>query len=163
MNEDGFVLVTSILVLIVLTLIGTAMFNTSLFETIIAGSEKMHQAQFFTADGGVNAFMAQASINRVPPPDAFIVPNFDRIKDPNHDTFDCNNPVGIPFSSLDIDGNPGDDISLYMLLKDPSVNPPELRVASCLTQSRNAVKITVGVQYGLPAGGMVTNNPLGYN
>ena len=51
-NQQGFVLVTSMMVLIVLTLIGVLAMNNSNIERMISGNDKIHKATFYQADGG---------------------------------------------------------------------------------------------------------------
>lgn len=51
-NENGFVLVTTLLVLVILTFIGIAATNTTYFELNIAGNERVAQQRFYTADSG---------------------------------------------------------------------------------------------------------------
>lgn len=56
-NEEGFVLVISMVVLIVLTLIGIVAMNNSNTERMISGNDKIHKETFYQADGGTE--MAQ--------------------------------------------------------------------------------------------------------
>jgi len=51
-NENGFVLVTSMMVLIVLTLIGILAMNNSNTERMISGNDRIHKDTFYQADGG---------------------------------------------------------------------------------------------------------------
>ncbi len=51
-NEDGFILVITMLILIVLTLIGLSATRTTNVELQIAGNEKWTQESFYKADGG---------------------------------------------------------------------------------------------------------------
>jgi hypothetical protein len=51
-NENGFVLVTSMMVLIVLTLIGVLAMNNSNTERMISGNDRIHKQTFYNADGG---------------------------------------------------------------------------------------------------------------
>jgi len=51
-NQEGFVLVTSMMVLIVLTLIGILAMNNSNTERMISGNDKIHKQTFYQADGG---------------------------------------------------------------------------------------------------------------
>ncbi len=51
-NENGFVLVASLLILLILLIIGVAATNTSTIELQIAANEKIHQQTFYQADGG---------------------------------------------------------------------------------------------------------------
>ena len=51
-NQEGFVLVTAMMVLIVLTLIGIIAMNSSNTEKMISGNDKIHKTTFYQADGG---------------------------------------------------------------------------------------------------------------
>lgn len=51
-NEQGFALITAMLVLVVLTLIGFSALNTTTFELQIAGNERSTTDRFFAADSG---------------------------------------------------------------------------------------------------------------
>ncbi len=53
-DEDGFVLVTAMMVMVILTLIGIAGLNTSMFEEQIAGNEWNAKRSFYKADGGLS-------------------------------------------------------------------------------------------------------------
>ncbi|RJX28225.1 MAG: hypothetical protein C4531_12550 [Desulfurivibrio sp.] len=53
-NEDGFVLVASLLILLILVIIGIAATNNSIIELQIAGNEKVHKQTFYQADGGAD-------------------------------------------------------------------------------------------------------------
>jgi hypothetical protein len=50
-SEEGFVLVTSMVILIALTLIGIAAIMTSTVEVKIAGNDRLHKETFYQADG----------------------------------------------------------------------------------------------------------------
>jgi hypothetical protein len=52
-NEDGFVLVASLLILLILVIIGIAATNTTTIEVQIAGNEKVHKETFYRAEGSV--------------------------------------------------------------------------------------------------------------
>jgi hypothetical protein len=54
-NEQGFVLVTAMVILVILTLIGIAATNTSVMEIQIAGNDKLQKQTFTQADGGTEA------------------------------------------------------------------------------------------------------------
>jgi len=54
-NEQGFVLVTAMLILVILTLIGISMTNTTVTEIQIAGNDKLQKQTFTQADGGTEA------------------------------------------------------------------------------------------------------------
>ncbi|MBC8551150.1 MAG: hypothetical protein H8D23_16010 [Candidatus Brocadiales bacterium] len=49
-NEDGFVLVVSLLVMLILIIIGIAATNTTITELQIAGNEKISQQTFYVAE-----------------------------------------------------------------------------------------------------------------
>lgn len=51
-NEQGFVLVASLLILLILVIIGVAANTTTTLELQIAANEKVHKQTFFEADGG---------------------------------------------------------------------------------------------------------------
>lgn len=51
-NEDGFVLVVSLLILLILVIIGVAATTNTSIELQIAGNEKVHKQTFYQADGG---------------------------------------------------------------------------------------------------------------
>ena len=51
-SEDGFVLVTCLIMLVVLTLLGIASIMTSTIEIKIAGNDRLHKETFYQADGG---------------------------------------------------------------------------------------------------------------
>lgn len=52
-NEDGFVLVTSLLILLILVIIGVAATTNTMLELQIAGNEKVHKETFYSAEGSV--------------------------------------------------------------------------------------------------------------
>ncbi len=140
-DQKGFILITSILILVVLTLIATAMFSTSLFEIIISGSHKITQEQFYKADAGINATLAENE----PPPIGLAVSN--------PDTFTCDDAPGeTEFTKFDIDSDGNDDVFLYLMYRDPNAVPPEIRVASCATDGNVFAGIYAGLQYGTVAG-----------
>lgn len=51
-NEDGMLLITSLLVLVLLTIIGVSMTSDSVIELNIAGNDRLHKETFYEADGG---------------------------------------------------------------------------------------------------------------
>ncbi len=53
-NEQGMVLVVSLIMLALMTIIGMAAINTSTIETLISGVEKQAQRNFYSADAGIN-------------------------------------------------------------------------------------------------------------
>ncbi len=51
-NEEGFVLVASLMILLVLTIIGISATRTTVIELMISGNEKVYKNTFYKADGG---------------------------------------------------------------------------------------------------------------
>ena len=51
-NEEGYVLVTALIMLLLLTMIGLAANLTTTTELQIAGNDKVHKQTFYDADGG---------------------------------------------------------------------------------------------------------------
>lgn len=54
-NEDGSVLIISMLILVALTLLGVSATTTSTIEIQIARNERLHKLTFYAADGGTEA------------------------------------------------------------------------------------------------------------
>jgi len=54
-NEQGFVLVTALLIMLVLTIIGIAGSRNTSTELLIAGNDRTYKETFFNADGGTEA------------------------------------------------------------------------------------------------------------
>ncbi len=52
-NEDGFVLITAMVMLVILSLLGTFALNTTNFELLIAGNDRSHKEAFYSADSGI--------------------------------------------------------------------------------------------------------------
>lgn len=52
-NEQGFVLITSLLMLVVLMIIGISATNTTIIELQISGNDRVYKETFYQADGGV--------------------------------------------------------------------------------------------------------------
>lgn len=63
-NEEGFLLVITMLILVVLTLIGISATNLSRIELQIAGNDRLHKETFYRADGGteVGAHLLEENI-----------------------------------------------------------------------------------------------------
>lgn len=51
-SEEGFVLVTALMMLVALSLLGLATITTSTVELKIAGNDRLHKESFYQADGG---------------------------------------------------------------------------------------------------------------
>jgi len=60
-NEDGSIVIISLVVLLLLTMLGIWANNTATIELQIAGSEKAQQIVFYAADAGVEAGRAALS------------------------------------------------------------------------------------------------------
>ena len=54
-KEEGFVLVTAMVMLLVLTLLGTFALNSTSLELLISGNDRIASQTFYNADGGVQA------------------------------------------------------------------------------------------------------------
>lgn len=52
LNEDGYVLVTAMMILVVLTIIGIISTKSTVTELIVSGNDKLHKQTFYMADGG---------------------------------------------------------------------------------------------------------------
>lgn len=52
-NEEGFILVTAIVVLLLLVLIGIGSMRTSSIEMLISGNDKFHKEAFYASDSGI--------------------------------------------------------------------------------------------------------------
>lgn len=65
-NEQGFVLIVSLLMLVVLMIIGIAATNTTTLELQISGNDKVSKQTFYQADGGtqVGAELVEDAIDR---------------------------------------------------------------------------------------------------
>lgn len=51
-NEDGYILVFTLLLLVVLTLLGVSAIDTSIFESSMSANDALHKRAFYQADGG---------------------------------------------------------------------------------------------------------------
>lgn len=51
-SDEGFVLITALIILVTLTLLGLATIMTSTMEIKIAGNDRLHKKTFYEADGG---------------------------------------------------------------------------------------------------------------
>lgn len=61
-NEQGFVLITSLLMLVVLVIIGIAATNTTVFELQVSGNDKMVSQVFYRADAATREAMGHMLI-----------------------------------------------------------------------------------------------------
>lgn len=52
-NQKGVVFVVALLLLLILTLIGISAINSTVFEAKISGNERVRNAAFYAADGGI--------------------------------------------------------------------------------------------------------------
>lgn len=53
-NDKGYILISSVLILFILTIIGTFALNSSVFELQIAGNQQQYQEKFNIVEGAVN-------------------------------------------------------------------------------------------------------------
>ncbi len=148
MNQDGFVLITAMMILVAVTLLGIAALNTATFETMIAGNEKQYQRQFYYADAGINAMLGES--NR---------PNVGQLVG---GTIGCKNlPItATPFASYDVDNNPATAATDLYYLQRLSAMPFEVEVLSCADNGNSVAGITAGVRFG--SGPVNPGNPTSY-
>ena len=81
-NEDGFVLVTAMMVLVMLTLIGTSALNTTTMEFQITGNDILAKRNFYIAESGWNCGF-QWLENKASPPDR----QNPSVTDPDNDSY----------------------------------------------------------------------------
>lgn len=155
-SEDGFVLITAMLIMIAVSLLGIAALNTTTFEIMIAGNEKWSQEQFFQADSGINHMLALDQEPRHPN---------DVATSPYNAAITCsqliNDSTVTRWKTLDPDGD-GNPVFLFYLQKIP-FTIPVFEIMSCATRGNTIASLTVGVEFGLPAGGIGSTNAVGYN
>lgn len=152
MNQDGFVLITAMMILVAVTLLGIAALNTATFETMIAGNEKQYQRQFFYSDAGINAMLGES--NR---------PNVGQLPGAAVDlsTIGCNNLQGHDsFANYDIDGDPATATTDLYYIQRLSAVPFEVEVLSCADNGSSVAGITAGVRFG--SGPVSPGNPTSY-
>lgn len=59
-KQDGMTLVLALVMLLILTIIGINAINTAVFETSISGNQRIYNAAFYGADGGIEDFRTRA-------------------------------------------------------------------------------------------------------
>ena len=52
-NDEGFVLITSMMIMVILTIIGIMAVSTTEIELMVAGNDKVAKAAFYRADSGI--------------------------------------------------------------------------------------------------------------
>ena len=62
-KQDGMALVIALMMLLILTIIGINAINTTVFETSISGNQRLYNAAFYGADGGIDDFRATINPN----------------------------------------------------------------------------------------------------
>ena len=152
-RQDGFVLITAMMILIVLSLLGIAALNTATFETMISGNERQYQRQFFYSDAAINAMLGEDNRPKVTNLPGALV---------NLNTISCNNLQGhTSFDRYDVDGvATTPDTELYYIER-LNVTPFEVRVLSCADWGNSVVGITAGVRFG--SGPVNPGNPTSYS
>jgi Tfp pilus assembly protein PilX len=151
-NQEGFVLITSMMVLVALTFLGIAALNTASFETMIAGNEKEYQRQFFYSDGAINAMLGED--NR---------PNVGNLPGGavNLNTISCTDLQGhAPFVNYDVDGDAATAPTDLYYLQRLSATPFEVEVLSCSSLGNAVAGISAGVRFG--QGPVNPGNPTSY-
>lgn len=155
-SEDGFVLVTSMLVMVAVSLLGVAALNTTIFEIMIAGNEKWSQEQFFRADSAINMMLAKAPV----PPDESSdkvsnIGSCRKLIDDNENVWK-NNILRLPVGEY--------PVYLFYLQKD--ANDSDIyKIRSCAKRENTIVSLTVGVELdqSVSGGGIINKNDVGYN
>jgi len=152
-SEEGFILVTSMMIMIAVALLGIAATNTATFEMQIAGNERWAQEQFFQADSGINELLARdfepSHPGNLPSPFPPAAP------------ITCTNLQGhTPFQTYDPDGD-GSNVQLYYM-KRIDQNPFIGEILACASKGNTIASITAGIEFGLPPGGIGGSNPVGY-
>jgi len=64
-NQEGYVLVFTLLLLVVLTLLGVSAIDTSIFESNMAANDALYKRAFYQADGGTEMGMRLAYDNAI--------------------------------------------------------------------------------------------------
>jgi len=161
-SEEGFVLLTAMMMMIALALLGLAATTTAVFELQIAGNERWAKEQFYRADSAVNMLLAEdiepqklpnEQIGPLPPglPQSWTCA--DVAPDPLAHRFE-------PFRTLDDFLDPGVQITFFYI-----VNPDDIKeILVCATRGQTVASITAGIEFGLATGGIGDpSNPIGYN
>jgi len=155
-SEDGFVLVTSMLVMVAVSLLGVAALNTTIFEIMIAGNEKWSQEQFFRADSAINMMLAEAP---APPNESSDkvsnIGSCRKLIDDNENVWK-NNILRLPVGEY--------PVYLFYLQKD--ANDSDIyKIRSCAKRENTIVSLTVGVELdqSVSGGGIINKNDVGYN
>ena len=58
-EENGFVLILSMLLLLVVTLIGMSAVNTANYDNRISGNKRISEQAFYVAEAGINEFLGR--------------------------------------------------------------------------------------------------------
>jgi Tfp pilus assembly protein PilX len=152
-KNNGYILITSLLLLLVLTVLGLSAIGTSTIENMLSGNIRLRETNISRADSGVE--ISTAIVER-----AVRVQNVDGftniVKDPNL-------PVELRSSSFDSDGNT--DVS-FNIVKDPNL-PVELRSSSFDSDgntdvSFNTVAVDIDRMYSKWIGGTAIEFASGY-
>ncbi len=148
-SEEGFVLLTSMMIMIAVALLGIAATNTSMFEMQIAGNERWSQDQFFQADSGVNTVLANSRTGEPgrPTPQAVAPP-----------LPTCTNPQGhVPYySHASIPS-----VTFYYVGK-VSDTPYLAEILVCAARGNSVSSVTAGIEFGLGPGGIPEPGGLEY-
>ena len=124
-DEDGSILVVTMVLLVILTLSGIAVTNTSYIETQIAGNERFYKLSFYNAEGAYPAvFPVLDDIRNGVNPAGFIV-NYPNLRFIGQGEDIDGDGILDPGEDLDGDGvidPPGQDF--WNELKDPNDGDP---------------------------------------
>lgn len=61
-QQEGMALVIALLMILILTIIGINAINTTTFEVNISGNQRIYNAAFYGADGGIDDFRATMEV-----------------------------------------------------------------------------------------------------
>ncbi len=158
-DQNGFVMVTALMIMVVTSLLGIAALNTATFEIKIAGNEKQYQRQFYYSDAAINAMLGEENKpNSGHLPDAFGVPMTAGVPT---DPITCNNLQGMGFFvEYDTDGNAATDTTKLYYLERVSATPLEVKVLSCASLENSVAGVSAGVRFG--QGPLNPGNPTDY-
>jgi hypothetical protein len=148
-NENGFILITSLVILTLITFMGIYALNTTTMEMLVAANDSWYKQAFLNADTGIS-FAAQGGVISFPmlgpsPSYAPVVPQPDELRRPV-------SPGGTVFATLQyidnqVDGN--------------NVRHIEVRSTGLTSGGAQAVVIA-GISGIMPGGQTGAGNPTGY-
>lgn len=160
-SEEGFVLLTAMMIMIAVALLGLAATTTAVFEMQIAGNERSAQEQFFRADSAINEFLAQgikpvhAPVNLPYPPHSSANP----ATCANAGTRWAHSLI-VPYPH-----HPDEDRDhlRFFYLTRITTTPFLGEILVCARRGNTVASITAGIEFGLPAGAIAPPGGIGHN